>query len=614
MSTLFDPSTDRRGPHPVEHESTSRTFRGEQAEFDVAGLPGGQGLNIAHEALGRHVAARHGCHTALRVIGGDDTCRDVSYAELHEAANRVANVLAASGVLAGDVVTVLLPPSVELYAVVLGALAHRCVVSSLPVALGPDLITSRLRLASSSLLVTTDERFDEGLAVALARMADQVTVLVTGTSTARAGTVPLEPLLATADPDYEIEPTDPEDPAFVNFTGGATGDPKCVLHVHGSVAVHAATAAMVLDLHVDDIYWSTADPGWSAGMPYGIVAPLVRGVTSVVDTRPGDADRCYDVLADQEVDVWFTSPAALRRLMRTDAHPEERRRPLPFLRLIASTGGVLGADVAQWALDEFGVPVHDTWSQAEAGGIMIANVMTMPIRSGSIGKPVPGVTAAVVGCDAEGTPVRRADRQLQLLDGRAQGMLALRATWPSMFRGYVNDPDRYAGCFAPADGAIWYLTGDLVRRDDDGYFRFVARADDVMSINGHLIGPFEVESVLAEHPAVAQVAVYSVPDPVAGSVAHAAVVVRDGVDDSDDLRWSLLQHARRHLGVELAPTEVTVVGQLPITRSGKVLRRLLRARETSRRPGPPDSNGGVSGLQPAAVDRVGGVPQPTAAP
>ncbi len=623
MSALFDQIIDKRGPDtfdhvvPVlaDHEAASRTFRWHQAELELDGLPGDRGLNIAHEALWRHVVAHRGGHVALRVVDADGRCRDVTYAELHEAASRMSNVLASTGVHAGEVVTVLLPPSFELYAVVLGCLAHRCVVSTLSTALGPELIGTRLRLSSTGLLVTTDELFDSALAAEVARADMHLPVLLTGTTVARAGAVPLEPLLVAAEPRYEIGPTDPEDPAFVHFTGGATGEPKCALHVHAAVAVHTATAAMVLDLHVDhhDVYWCTADPGWNAGMAYGIIAPLVRGVTVVVDTEPGDPERCYDVLADQEVDVWYTSPDVLRRMMLARAAGSHHVRSLPHLRLIASTGGVVDPEVMRWSLDEFGLPVHDTWWQTETGGIMVANVMALPIRPGSMGKPVPGVTAAVVGCDGEGLPVRRADRQLQLLDGRAQGMLAIRATWPSMFRGYVNDSDRYGGCFAPADGAIWYLTGDLVRRDDDGYLWYVARADDVISTHGHLVGPFEVESVLAEHPDVARAAVYAVPDAAAGSLVHAAVVLEPGVVDSAETRRSVLDHALRRLGSAVAPTQVTVVAQLPTTRSGKLLRRLLRAREAGR-----ESDMALAwvsgGQEPAVADRAPATPQPTAAP
>jgi acetyl-CoA synthetase len=306
-------------------------------------------------------------------------------------------------------------------------------------------------------------------------------------------------------------------------------------------------------------------PWLVTGTSYGIIAPLVNGVTNIVDEEEFDAARWYSILEEQKVDVWYTAPTAIRRLMRMDILPKERYK-LDHLRLICSVGEPLHAEAVLWGEKMFGMPILDNWWQTETGGIMIANYPTMKVKPGSMGKPLPGVEAAI----AEVT-----DAELKLITEPKQGHLVLKNGWPSMFRGYLHDEERYKKCFR----GDWYLTGDLAKKDEDGYYWFVGRADDIIKTSGHMVGPFEVESAVMEHAAVAEAAVIGKPDPMIGELVKAFVVLKTGFTASEELQLEIIGHARKKLGPAVAPKEITFVEGLPKTKSGKILRRLLKARE-----------------------------------
>jgi acetyl-CoA synthetase len=372
--------------------------------------------------------------------------------------------------------------------------------------------------------------------------------------------------------------------ALLHFTSGTTGTPKGAIHVHEAVVAHHVTGKLALDLHPDDVYWCTADPGWVTGTSYGIIAPLTNGVTSIVDEGEFDAERWYGVLQSERVTVWYTAPTAIRMMMKAGAELA-RKHDLTALRFLASVGEPPNPEAVVWGREAFGHPFHDNWWQTETGGIMIANFASMDIRPGSMGRPLPGVEAAIVR-KAAGSGVEPIE------EPGVQGELALRPGWPSMFRGYWGETARYRKCFAGG----WYLTGDLARRDADGYFWFVGRADDVIKTSGHLIGPFEVESILMEHPAVAEAGVIGKPDPVAMEVVKAFVSLKDGHTPTPELKRDLLAFARTRLGAVVAPKEIEFQPSLPKTRSGKIMRRLLKAREL----GLPE--GDVSTLEGGAED------------
>jgi acetyl-CoA synthetase len=379
------------------------------------------------------------------------------------------------------------------------------------------------------------------------------------------GAMAWDELIASGDQDFEIPPTDPEDMALLHFTSGTTGKPKGVVHVHRAVLAHHVTAQQALDLRPDDVFWCTADPGWVTGTSYGIIAPLTHGATNLLDEAEFDGERWYRILQDERVNVWYTAPTAIRMLMRLgDELP--RKHDLRSLRFAASVGEPLNPEAVVWSERALPVVLHDNWWQTETGGIMIANRAGAPVRPGSMGLALPGVEAAIVEPNDEGG--------VDFVETGCTGQLALRRGWPSMFRGYLGEEERYRKCFA----GDWYLSGDLARRDADGYFWFVGRADDLIKSAGHLIGPFEVESTLMEHPAVAEAAVIGKPDPVAGQIVKAFVLLKRGRTPDETLRRDVLAFARRKLGA-VAPREIEFAESLPRTRSGKILRRLLRARE-----------------------------------
>ena len=533
------------------------------ARARLEGLPGG-GLNIAHEAVDRHVAAGHGAQPALIWLGREGERQVLTYADLAANAARFAHVLRAHGIGPGERMFLLSGRVPELYAATLGALKAGVVVSPLFAAFGPEPVRARMEIGGASVLVTTEAQYRRKVADWRADMPGLKLVLIIGDE-APEGCVALGPAMSAAPTTFETVKTMPEDMALLHFTSGTTGLPKGVVHVHQAVVAHAETGRLALDLKPGDIYWCTADPGWVTGMSYGIISPLCNRVTMVVDEAEFDLDRWYSILEREKVQVWYTAPTAIRMMMRAGAEAA-RGRDFSALRFLASVGEPLNAECVIWGQGVFGLPFHDNWWQSETGGIMIGNTADMDIKPGAMGKPLPGIEAGIVARDG--------DTVTEQPDG-AIGELALRPGWPSMMRAYLGQPERYAKCFAGG----WYLTGDLAMRDSDGYFWFVGRADDLIKSSGHLIGPFEVESALIEHPAVAEAAVIGVPDETAGEVVKAFVTLKAGFEPNEALERELRGHARKRLGPAVAPREIVFRDHLPRTRSGKIMRRLLRARE-----------------------------------
>ncbi len=554
----------RRGYDEARHD-----FGWDTARAALAGLPGG-GLNIAHEALFRHAGGAAADRVAIRFLAAGTAPQPRSYAELADDARRVANVLTSLGVQRGERVATLMGRIPALYATVLGTLATGAVFCPLFSAFGPEPVKARLTLGSVRVLVTTDLLYRRKVAPIRAELPELRHVLVVRTPGAGElpeGTQDFAALLEAAPARFETVRTSPEDYALLHFTSGTTGLPKGVLHAHAAVTAHLATARWVLDLQDGDVYWCTADPGWVTGISYGVIAPLACGVTMLVDREEFDAPRWYGILANEGVTVWYTAPTAIRMLMKAGVELA-RAHEYPKLRHLASVGEPLNPEAVVWGVEAFGRPFHDNWWQTETGAIMIANYPSMQVRPGSMGRPVPGVEAGIVH--------PREDGGVDVLEGAEEvGELALKPGWPSMFRGYLNDAARTARCFRGG----WYLSGDLAKRDADGYYWFVGRADDVIKAAGHLISPFEVESALMTHAAVSQVGVIGVPDPIAGAAVKAFVELKAGHAPSEALRRELMAHARRLLGVAVAPREIAFAEQLPRTRSGKIMRRLLRARE-----------------------------------
>ncbi|HKQ12663.1 MAG TPA: acetate--CoA ligase [Steroidobacteraceae bacterium] len=541
-------------------------------------------MNIAMIAIDRP-AELHPDKVALRFVDSRMDVCELTYGRLLQQANCFANLMRRHGVKRGSVVTTLLGRCPELFATVLGTLKGGHVFSPLFSAFGPEPIRSRLELSGASVLVTTTRLYERKVATIRPQLPGLQLVLVIRDdpdAPLPAGTIDFKAALAAEFDAFETVPMDPDDAALLHFTSGTTGKPKGVVHAHRAVIAHHASARLALDLHPYDVFWCTADPGWVTGISYGVIAPLTCSVTIVVDREELDVERWYTLLAEQRVSVWYTAPTAIRMLMKAGLDPV-RKHSYPSLRLIASVGEPLNPEAVSWGVEAFGLPVHDTWWQTETGAIMIANFGPEPVRPGSMGRAMPGVEIAIAR--------RRESGAVELLGPDQVGEIVLRPTWPSLFKSYLNDEQRYRASFA--DG--WYFSGDEGRRDGSGYFWFIGRSDDVIKSAGHLISPFEVECALNTHPAVLQAAVIGLPDPVAGQVVRAVVELKPGAPQpTEELRRSILAQGRRLLGAAIAPREIEFTASLPRTRSGKIMRRLLKARAL----GLPE--GDLSTLEPAA--------------
>ena len=571
------PADCRVRPNLSDYERAREQFHWSDVPALCEGMGHGR-CNIAYAALDRHdrqAAGPTATRTALRFVAdntwdGAITTRDLSYAELGRLAKRFSSALRSLGVNKGKRVFTIMGRSPELYIAMLGALRNGSVVSPLFSAFGPEPIATRVNIGQADVLVTTRAIYQRKIAKIRDRMPSVRHIFIVDDKAGDPppGTLNFRHWLDAADENAPIEPTTADDPALLHFTSGTTGTPKGAIHVHGAVAMHYVTGLYALDLHPDDIYWCTADPGWVTGTSYGIISPLLHGVTSIVDQAEFDAERWYRILQDQGVSVWYTAPTAIRMLIKAGPELPARYR-FPQLRFIASVGEPLNPEAVWWGKRVLGLPIHDNWWQTETGGIMIANTPAFDIKPGSMGRPLPGVDAYIVRHNDDDGTTEVID------DPDVEGELALKPGWPSMFRGYLNAEERYRSCFT--DGL--YLTGDLAKKDADGYFWFVGRKDDVIKSAGHLIGPFEVESALTDHPAVAEAAVIGKPDPTVGEMVKAFVTLKNGVVGDEDLRLELIGHARKRLGATVAPKELEFVDSLPHTSSGKIMRRLLKARE-----------------------------------
>ena len=523
-------------------------------------------INIAHAAVDRLVEAGRGDSIALTWLGKTGGEQHYSYRTLQEETSRFASSLADQGVGIGDRVFSLLGRVPELYFGALGTLRRGAIYTPLFAAFGPEPVRARMQIGRANVLLTTRLLYTKKVAAWRSEIDElRWVVIVDGDpDDVPADTVHYETFTENGRIDFEPVATRPEDLALVHFTSGTTGKPKGVMHVHEAVIAHHTSAAVALDLRADDVYWCTADPGWVTGTSYGIVAPLTHGATSIVDEAEFDARRWYRILHEQAVNVWYTTPTAIRMLMKAGTELT-REHELSELRYMASVGEPLNPEAVRWGIEAFGKPFHDNWWQTETGSIMIGNRADLEVRPGSMGQPLPGIEAGLI----------KREPGLTLIEAANQtGELVLKTGWPSMMRGYLGDQARYEKSFEDD----WYLTGDLASRDEDGYYWFVGRMDDVIKSAGHLISPFEVESTLVAHPAVAEAAVIGLPDATIGEVVSAYVSLNEGFSADEGLRRELLGLARKQLGPAVAPRNIEFSENLPKTRSGKIMRRLLKAR------------------------------------
>ncbi len=563
----------------MKHETDDAATWWAEAEAALA-TDGAPITNMAQAAVDRHVDAGAGDVIALRWLPKSGPAVDLTYAELARQTNRFARILSelpGEGDPPVHRVASLCGRIPLLYIAALGTLKANGVYAPLFSAFGPEPIRMRMELGTIDVLVTTAAQYRRkvvGLRAELPALRHVFLVDGDAASFDDPSVVDLAAALDAADPTFDPPDTDPEQPALLHFTSGTTGRPKGALHVHRAAVAHWATGHHVLGLHPGARYWCTADPGWVTGTSYGIMAPLLNGASCLIDEAEFDAARWYRLLDEESIELFYTAPTALRMLQRAGSDVREDRK-LESLRLLASVGEPLDPESVTWAQGEFEVPVLDTWWQTETGAIMIANRVGIEVKPGSMGTPIPGIDATVLAIDDEGEIVIDDAGAPVELGVDQVGELSLRIGWPSMFRTYLGDDERYQASFA----GDWYHSGDLARRDADGHFWFVGRNNDVIKSAGHLIGPFEVESALVEHPSVVEAGVIGKPHPTMGAVVKAFVVPTDDAGDPAELERALMAHSRSRLGAAVAPREIELVDNLPHTRSGKIMRRLLKARE-----------------------------------
>lgn len=554
-------------PNLINYEKEYETFQWEDIAQKFEGLSSG-GLNIAHEAIDRHANGPLSEKTALLWRGENGERRVYTFGEMKKQTAKFANILASLGLSKGDRVFTLSTRLPELYIAAMGILKNRSVLCPLFSQFGPEPILQRLVRGDAKALLTTKNLFEKKIRPLLDQLPELQTILLIDAEEDENNQVrSLKQLMKNASDTFEILPTDPEDMSILHFTSGTTGMPKGVVHVHKAIYTHWMSGRYVLDLHPEDTYWCTADPGWVTGTSYGIITPWLHGVTNVVDEAEFDAVRWYSTLQNEKISVWYTAPTAIRRLMRLNIEPL-KEYDLSHLRLIQSVGEPLNPEAVIWGVEKLKMPIHDNWWQTETGGIMIANLLSQQIRPGSMGRPLPGIEAGIVHQNDDGTLT-------EVTEPGKEGELALRPGWPSMFRAYLHNEEKYVKCFVGG----WYLSGDLAYKDADGYFWFVGRSDDIIKTSGHMVGPFEVESTLMEHPAVAEAGVIGKPDEMIGQLVKAFVSLKAGFEPTEELRHELIGFGRKKLGSAVAPKEIEFQQNLPKTRSGKIMRRLLKARE-----------------------------------
>ncbi len=550
-------------PNLMDYTQTRKDFSWDNVRRELDGLPGGS-INIAYECLDRHLSTPRRDKIAMLWEGKNGETESYTFAQLTRAANKTANALRSLGVEKGDRVFVFLERIPECYFTVFGALKLGAVIGPLFSAFGPEAVKDRLADSGAKVLVSSPELWARVKEIRGDLPDLEHVVLVTRRQQAHPeeGVLLWNEIVDPHSDEFDTVATDPEDFSVMHYTSGTTGKPKGAAHVHMAILGHYATAKYALDIQDEDVYWCTADPGWVTGTSYGMFGPWSNGATSLVYEGGFGASAWYSLIEKYRVTLWYTAPTAIRMLMKA-GDETAKKHDVSSLRYICSVGEPLNPEAVVWSEKALGLPFHDNWWQTETGCILIANYPVQEIRPGSMGRPLPGIEPGII--DDDGNPLPPGE----------EGNLAIRPGWPSMFRTYWQNKPLYDSKFRNG----WYITGDRARMDADGYFWFVGRADDVINTAGHLVGPFEVESVLVAHPAVAEAGVIGKPDPVAMEVVKAFVALKDGFEPDEKLRRELIRYSRDKLGPAIAPREIEFLPGLPKTRSGKIMRRLLKARE-----------------------------------
>ncbi len=548
----------------------------------------GAKTNIVYNALDRHVKTWRRNKLALIWEGEPGDRRTFSYYRLWQEVNRFANILKGMGVKKGDRVTIYMGRIPELPIAMLACAKIGAIHSVVYGGFSVEALAERIQDAQSKVLITADGGWMRGKIVRLKDIADEavkrspvvehmIVVKRTGhevhMETGRDFWLHELQQLPIANGTCETEVMDAEDPLFILYTSGTTGKPKGVLHTHGGYQVGIATTLKwAFDLKDEDRWWCAADPGWITGHSYIVYGPLILGVTSFMYEGAPDypyPDRWWRMIEHYGISILYTAPTAIRGLMRFgDAWPA--RHDLSSLRLLGTVGEPINPEAWRWYYRVIGgerCPIIDTWWQTETGNFMITPLPVTPLKPGSATFPFPGIVADVVRDNGESCAPGE------------DGYLVIKHPWPGMARTIYGDPDRYVRQYwSKFSEQKWYLTGDSARKDEDGYFWIIGRMDDVIKVAGYRLGTAEIESALVSHPAVAEAAVIGVPDEIKGNVIYAYVILQAGQEPSPDLEDELKKHVRHELGPIAVPAKIEVVDKLPKTRSGKIMRRVLRAK------------------------------------
>jgi acetyl-CoA synthetase len=546
-----------------DYESVYSSFSWEEAKKEISYFPGGK-VNAGYNAIDRHINNGRRNKVALYTIGADNKLEKLTFQEIYEESNRIGNALKSVGVVKGDRVFVFLPRVAELYTSTIAIAKIGAIAGPLFSAFGPDALRDRL-IDSQAKVIITNKALKTKLDAIRDQLNDLEYVIVVDAKDDELadGELSYKSLVAGQSAKLKCEHMDPEDPLYLLYTSGTTGKPKGIVHVHADILGHHMTSKWVLDLREDDVYWCTADPGWVTGTVYGIFGPWSNGASCVSYEGRFDADSWYGLMDRLKVTVWYTAPTALRMLMKA-GDEAVYKHSLASVRHICSVGEPLNPEVIRWGMKVYGLPIHDNWWQTETGMQLVSNLPCLPVKPGSMGRPLPGVCAAIV--DDEG---------LEVASGQL-GRLVVKPGWPSMLRKVWRNDAKFDEYFKIPG---WYFSGDNAWQDEDGYFWFVGRSDDVINTAGHRVGPFEVESALVEHPAVAEAGVIGKPDEERGEIIKAFIVLANNVEMTDQLLEDIKDYTKRQLAAHAYPREIEVRESLPKTRSGKIMRRLLKAWE-----------------------------------
>ena len=541
-----------------DYDETAKTFQWKDAEKNFSWFETGK-VNMAYEAIDRHVESDRKDKVALFY---QDANRKESYSftDMKNHSNKAANVFKQySNLVKGDRLFIFMPRSPELYFGLLGAVKMGVIVGPLFEAFMEGAVYDRLLDSEAKAIVTTPELLNR---IPLDKLPKLETVFLVGDSIEETDKcIDFKKALETASTSFDIEWVDKEDGLILHYTSGSTGKPKGILHVHYAMVQHYQSMKWVMDIRDEDIYWCTADPGWVTGTSYGIFGPWLAGATSLILGGRFSPDAWYSAIEDYKVSVWYSAPTAFRMLMGA-GDAIVKQHDLSSLRHVLSVGEPLNPEVVKWGMQVFNKRIHDTWWMTETGAQMICNYGCMPIKPGSMGKPLPGITAAII------------DNKGNVVAPYTMGNLAIKKGWPSMMRQIWNNQEKYEASFMNDD---WYFSGDSAYMDEDGYFWFQGRVDDVIMTSGERVGPFEVESKLLEHPAILEAGVIGKPDPIRGEIIKAFVALNEGYEPSDELIVEIQQFVKKGLAAHAAPREIEFKDKLPKTRSGKIMRRVLKA-------------------------------------